>query len=802
MTTDNKIAILGSGPMALILSSILSPKMDSLDLYALEGAEKLVRDREGLVLGQPFGLPTNVHPVEWKGSVDDGTILVVAVPSRELEETMEKILRTSAGLTVVLFTKGLVSPAGRRKYGCYTFCDFLTAFSEDNGLHGNNFAAVNGPSLLAELHYQLYSFFNIGCASTECAEYVAGLFNSEKIRTAWTTDVLGLELGGVMKNPLAIACGIADGISGCGSNFQGELIARGFQEMLLLGTALGARQETLTGRSGLADLITTSISPDSRNRAYGKKFINRLNAGENEPSFGDKFEILLNPSRYIQKEVLQQQDLVEGAFAISSILEIAKEKNIELPLYSTLYDVLSRRKAPQHLASLLTGDRSQDSVPPPVAKRAEGLNFTSGRSFLESLRHRVFHRAIRTKGMQSRIKRQASQVLSLLERKLKKAEKESRKIDLVKVPKEITLWQKLELSDGGNEREALEGLIAHYTEEIADSYRPGMRETLIRLLLPARFFAGGMKSHSAVPQLGGKIEEVKKLSSKYNILYAPTHRSHLDSVEVAFGLTWLGLPLPRYAAGINLMTGPMWSWLLRSFGAYAVDREKTRNILYLECLSSYATLMLESGIPSLVYPEGTRSRTGGVIGIKTGLLSTAIEAFRNTGREVIIVPLALSYECVPEDEFFCGLEVDEPSMNEFISKRGRVYMDLGEPVPVSRHIKAEEPALSLAYQITSAWQKSHRILPNQLVSRILVDHGYGMDESLLRNYIDEYLTGHPGNYLIDRTDDILTEGMKVLEKRQIVIKKMRHVIGLKPELLTYYGNMVPGGSSPMMSDPG
>lgn len=199
-------------------------------------------------------------------------------------------------------------------------------------------------------------------------------------------------------------------------------------------------------------------------------------------------------------------------------------------------------------------------------------------------------------------------------------------------------------------------------------------------------------------------------------------------------------------------------------------------------------MMLEAGIPTLVYPEGTRSRTGGILPIKTGILSTSVEAYKHTGSEVIVVPIALSYENVPEDEEFCGKD-KKSGFRDFFYKRKEVYMDLCEPIPVSRYIHEEDPVGLIGFEITQGWKRYRRILPNQLVARLIVETGTEVKISDLKSLINETILTKKGNYLIRDTDEILKRGLRSLKQRKMVSLENENVKVLDQNLIQYYANM-------------
>ena len=790
-------AVLGGGPMGLILSSKLAPRCERISLWHPDKAvaEDLNRTHTTFLLDKPWSLPLNVTITSDLDPFARGDwTIFVAVSSRLFEETMDLVMeRLSPGgeHTIACFTKGLCSSQVRKKSNLVTLGDYVENLIQTKNRVNTRLAHINGPSLLMELAIDNYTFLNIGCTDPLRADFLKALFSSQHVAVRTTDDRPGMELGGILKNPIAIACGIVQGLPNAADNLQGELLARGFRELFELGTKLGARPETLFGRSGLADMIGTGISSHSRNRTYGVRFVEDILTGENTPSLKDKIQMRINPAAIIEKQVRQNPHLVEGVHALSSILELAREHNTDLPLYRAIFDVLSRKSHPHTLAAICGIPQSEGKVLRNQANEKQaGMEFVKGRNFKVALQHRIFHQIRVQPGMTNRIQRQSKQILPSLEKRLTKSRRTGNKRDLKFMPREIELWRQFGESNHDLHNHFLQELIDFYIDEIADEFKIGMRETLIRVLAPARFMAGGLKPGSGVPYVGGQLKEVKSMASRYNVLYAPTHRSHLDSLEIGFGLKMSGLPVPRYAAGINLMANPTWGWVLKSLGAYTVDREKTRNILYLECLTNYSVFLLESGIPSLVYPEGTRSRTGGFQPLKTGLLSTAVDAYRSTGREVIIVPISLSYENIPEDLEFVN-KGSRLNFNDFINKRSRVYMDLGKPIRVSKHFKGSDPLMSIGHKIAREWRLRMRILPNQLLAKILIDQGGEVSMNSLEGLVQDHLNFHPGNYLTSNVTKIIKRGVKTLNKRGFADVEGGVLRARETELLTYYATMIP-----------
>ncbi|WP_411824072.1 1-acyl-sn-glycerol-3-phosphate acyltransferase [Leptospira sp. 'Mane'] len=793
---DLRQAVLGSGPMGLIVSTLVAQKYDQVTLWIpdKELAESLRKRRQTEIMGMTLEIPQHIEIVS---SLDqfgrDDWAFHVAVPSRSFLDNLHSLidnLDANNDYVFSFFTKGILDSKYRKKHGFVTYSQYLDHILKEKNFRSASIAVVNGPSMVAELMEEKYTFFNIGSETKKTADYLAELFLSHYVHTSITDDIHGMEIIGVAKNPMAIAAGIVSLMPNYGSNLLGEIMSVGFQEVRDLAMKYGARPDTVMGRSGLADFIATATSNRSRNKKFGQKIAGELLSGQEKLSILDKVEIFFSPKQFIERESNKWHDNVEGTYALSILIELANEIRLPFSFHRTLFDVLTRKQPPDSLLHLIRGTKNSTTQSSLIVPKKQGLNLTSGIDFQSLLVDRIVKHINNSSGTTTRIKKQSAAIVETTQKRLSKAKRKKQNLDIEKFSQEVEVWQRFHISNKDEESSLIKELIRFYVREIADNYSPTVRESLLRFIAPIRLFSGGFMRGSMIPHIGGKTEVVKALSSKYNILYAPTHRSHLDSVEVAYSLFHLGLPVPRYAAGINLMSNPFWEWMLKSLGAYAVDRDRTRNSLYLECLTLYSQVMLEQGIPSLVYPEGTRSRTGGVVPVKTGLLTTAVNAFRSSGTEIVIVPMALSYETVPEDNQFCDIPEDL-GMAGFLAKRSNVYVEFCDPIPISEYAHTDDPTLELSYRISKGWKQYHKLLPNQIVAKILSENEHNVEVSQATSLVEDFITRHNGNYLTRDPEEIWEKGKKILEKRKIVEESNRVLRSKVESLVNYYGNMVP-----------
>jgi glycerol-3-phosphate dehydrogenase (NAD(P)+) len=156
------------------------------------------------------------------------------------------------------------------------------------------------------------------------AKKVQEVFNSDSFRIYTNTDVIGVELGGSIKNIIAIACGVCDGL-GLGTNAKAAIVTRGLAEMARLGTALGGKAKTFSGLTGLGDLVTTCFSPQSRNRYVGEQ---------------------LGSGKSIGKIINSMEMVAEGVETAKGVYKLSKKHRVPMPITAEVYQIICRNKKP------------------------------------------------------------------------------------------------------------------------------------------------------------------------------------------------------------------------------------------------------------------------------------------------------------------------------------------------------------------------------------------------------------------------------------------------------------------------
>ena len=266
----------------------------------------------------------------------------------------------------------------------------------------------------------------------------------------------------------------------------------------------------------------------------------------------------------------------------------------------------------------------------------------------------------------------------------------------------------LRLRLGGEDAtdDALFAVVSHYAEEICGDFDPVAYEVALRLLPPALRVLLSSSALTNVPDkllgdehdrivLEGQTDAIQDLHKRFTLIFAPSHHSNLDSIVLGLGLNRLGVPPLIYGAGINLLGNPIMSLFMHNFGAYTVDRQKVDPI-YRDTLKEYVVVTLENGYHHLFYPGGTRSRTGALEQkLKLGLLGASADAERNlrqanSARRVLIVPVTLSYELVPEADSLVGNASESRARFAEFAQRllaldSQIHLVFGHPLDVQGH---------------------------------------------------------------------------------------------------------------------
>ena len=328
---DIRIGVVGAGSWGTALANLLGSKGYEIDLWVFEKEIKeQIRDlRENRVFLPGTKLSENLNPTnDLIRAVSGKEMVLVVVPSHVMRETTERMAAAvSADAIVVTASKGIENVTHLTMSGVLK--EVLPHVPPDR------IAALSGPSFAREVIAQVPTAVTVASTDHETAVTVQQAFATPYFRVYTSNDLTGVELGGAVKNVIAIAAGIIDGM-GLGLNTRAALITRGLTEIRRLGLKMGANPRTFPGLAGVGDLILTCTGNLSRNYTVGKKI------GEG-----------LTP-----EEILKGMRMVaEGVKTAKSVYNLSRKLGVEMPISETIYRILCEGFSPkQAVRELMTRD--------------------------------------------------------------------------------------------------------------------------------------------------------------------------------------------------------------------------------------------------------------------------------------------------------------------------------------------------------------------------------------------------------------------------------------------------------------
>jgi len=310
-----RIAVIGDGGWGTTVAILLRNKGYEVTLWGAFGdyVEILKKKRINHKFLPGIEIPKDIRITSESGDLPGDAICVIAVPSKHLRETLKK-LKGKLGKKIVSLTKGIETDSLKRP----------SEVIEDI-LGERDVCALSGPSISFEVARNFPTTVVAGSKDASLARETQETFSTAFFRVYASTDLKGVELGGALKNIIAIAAGISDGL-GFGANTKAAILTRGLVEIVRLGVEQGADRETFFGLSGLGDLATTCMSSYSRNRTLGEKI-----------GKGEKPE-----------DIVKNTEMVaEGFTTAKSAYELSKKHGTEMPITESVYRVLYEGRDPR-----------------------------------------------------------------------------------------------------------------------------------------------------------------------------------------------------------------------------------------------------------------------------------------------------------------------------------------------------------------------------------------------------------------------------------------------------------------------
>jgi glycerol-3-phosphate dehydrogenase (NAD(P)+) len=329
---NKNIAIIGAGSMGTAMAILLSKNNNKVTLWSpmKEEISMLEENREHITRLPGVKIPeTVVFTTDMSTAVKDCELVVLAVPSQTTRQNCNALSKLITKDTIVVTcSKGIEEGS----------CKLLSEIMQEE-LPLNNIAVLSGPSHAEEIARDIPTTVVAASANIEVARLIQDLFMTPNFRVYTNTDVTGVELGGALKNIIALCAGISDGL-GFGDNTKAALMTRGIAEISRLGVAMGGKADTFSGLTGVGDLIVTCTSMHSRNRRAG---------------------ILIGQGKSVRQALDEVNMVVEGVATTKPAYDLASKLGITMPITTEAYRILFENKDPRcAVVDLMTRDKKTE----------------------------------------------------------------------------------------------------------------------------------------------------------------------------------------------------------------------------------------------------------------------------------------------------------------------------------------------------------------------------------------------------------------------------------------------------------
>lgn len=329
-----KVGIMGAGSWGTALSLLLHKNGHEVTVWSIneEEVEMLSREREHKSKLPGVKLPEDMEfTTDMEKTVRDKDFVVLAVPSTFTRSTARSMCPfIKEGQLLVNVAKGIEEST-------------LMTLSEqiEAEIPQANVAVLSGPSHAEEVGRQIPTSVVVGAKTKETAEYLQEMFMNEVFRVYTSPDILGIELGGSLKNVIALAAGMADGL-GYGDNTKAALITRGIHEIARLGVKMGGALESFMGLTGIGDLIVTCASVHSRNRKAG---------------------YLMGQGKSMEEAMKEVNMVVEGVYSTKAAVKLGEKYGVSLPIIDKVNEILFQGKDPREAVNelMLRGSKTEHS---------------------------------------------------------------------------------------------------------------------------------------------------------------------------------------------------------------------------------------------------------------------------------------------------------------------------------------------------------------------------------------------------------------------------------------------------------
>ena len=708
----------------------------------------------------PYNIKATTHLRE---SLLNTEGVIIATPSKATPDTIQKISRILKGdVPLSYLTKGFCKINNEILTISQTISKILPEYSD-------RVVAISGPSHAEEVIKNFHTTLSVAGHTPEDRKFFCELLNCDFLRCRETDDIVGVELGGTLKNPAAIAAGMISKLPHCGDNLEGALITESLKEMIRLGNFLGARTETIIDISGTGDLVATALSEHSRNRRFGKDIAKQILEKGTILSWTDKLYLRFKPDYVLGKMSKKLHYLAEGAYAIKPLIELADKHAISIPVYRSLYEVLLNKKEPSLLIETIKNpDNFEDiynNAKILVKEKKKGLEELRGKAFKKLILNQMIEKL---KANNSLSGESENEIISNLKGMISDQKFQNTYI----MKNEIKLISEFIANSSDK---TLKKIISLYLTETMDYYNPLFYNLFIQLFT-FKYYRNKITGRRNKITVTGDLQNLHSLRNSVNTIYTARFKNINDYIYYSYGINKSLLPVPRFFVPSEVIKSRLQKYLIRKSGGFIIHQTELNNMLYLECIMEYLSTLISHGVPFLYFPElqGIDSNLPASNEKFFNMLNNVM--FRET-TEVVLIPSEITYKNKIIDS-----DIKEPFTEP-------VGINFSSPVFLSEYTRKANLQISMSELINKIWIQDEIILPHYIICGILIENNFMIKNSRLKKIINSFIIDN--RIIINKSDKaIINEGVKFLLRHSVIVRKNDYYVGTKNEIIMKFAGLI------------
>jgi glycerol-3-phosphate dehydrogenase len=779
------VAILGAGSWGTSVAKVIAENNGNIDLimWAYEkSVVKTINDQHKNNLYLPdIALPANITATNnLKDAVSGAQIIILATPSKVAYDTCLKIRKNVLeGAHFGFLSKGFC----RIENKIYTMSEAIARAIPD--VKGR-IAAIYGPSHAEEVCRGFHTCLMVAAESEVTRNAISEIITCGYVECRQTDDVRGVELGGTLKNPAAIAAGILSVLPKCGDNLAGALMAEALKEMLVLSNALNARNETVIDIAGLGDLIATSLSDHSRNRKFGKDIARQILRTGSSVNMYDRLVMRFRPEYVLEKMSKRLNYLAEGAYAIEPLIELARERGITIPVYRSLYEILLNNKEPRLLIETVKNPERFEEI-----YRETKIHVTRKKRGMERARG-TFFRSVTAKAVEEKINSDMflkQEILRWAEAVRAASPGDAADLKCEYSPTELSLLGGLGTEDFGKN---ISALLSLYVKSVTDRFSFPVSRLYFAVLRFGNYMGNALKREYGKGlfrsniSISGDVAAIRKTIRTSNVVYLPIARDEYDFLFVSLALRRMRLLAPRFMVNADIVRGRFRRMMLRLAGGFIVNMRKLEDPLYREVVKSYISMMIRYGVPVMFSPELVPSQDGTIQAVQEDFFSVVIETLYQSTEEIALVPITLSYY---EKPFHEGAEGVPGSFTYRRVFDNSLKLHFSEPLLVSEYSHSAHFQKRVLDILRQRWLRDMYSYPHHIFCRIISENGYEIRTAEGKKLVKRFLQMHKLELSV-RHRDVLRKGMEFVVGHDIGTVENKVLRVSDRDLCDYYGNQV------------